>query len=76
MPVLQLNPVNLTSTDEGYISSITIRSGGSTTVYTPDANEQIGVASALAAAAANRIAGGEGNMGNPGGTGIKLLSHC
>lgn len=73
MPALQLNPIALGATTEGYISSISIYSGGGVVVYTPDATEKIGVATALSQAAVNRIAGGPGNMGNPGGTGIKPL---
>ena len=37
MAVLQVNPPGMQSTDPGYISSITIRTGGSATVLTPNA---------------------------------------
>lgn len=36
MAVIQVNPPGAASTDPGYISSITIRTGGSATVLTPD----------------------------------------
>lgn len=37
MAVVQVNPPGLPSTAEGYISSITIRTGGSATALTPNA---------------------------------------
>lgn len=37
MAVVQVNPPGLPSTAEGYISSITVRTGGSATVLTPNA---------------------------------------
>jgi hypothetical protein len=37
MAVIQINPPGAVSTDPGYISSITIRTGGSATVLTPNA---------------------------------------
>jgi hypothetical protein len=37
MSIIQVNPPGLASTDPGYISSITIRTGGSPTVLTPNA---------------------------------------
>lgn len=37
MAVVQVNPPGMQSTDPGYISSITIRTGGSATVLTPNA---------------------------------------
>jgi hypothetical protein len=37
MSIIQVNPPGLASTDPGYISSITIRTGGSATVLTPNA---------------------------------------
>lgn len=52
MATLQLNPKGMLSTDEGYISSISIRNAGGTVVYTPDGNNQIGeTGNALGAAA-------------------------
>lgn len=36
MAVIQVNTPGMASTDPGYISSITIRTGGSATVLTPD----------------------------------------
>ena len=37
MAVIQINPPGELSTDPGYISSITIRTGGAATVLVPDA---------------------------------------
>lgn len=74
MAAIQLNPVGLAATDEGYISSISIRSAGGVVVYTPDANNAIGIATALSALAATRIVGGQGNVGGAGGQGLKLIS--
>jgi hypothetical protein len=36
MAVIQVNTPGMTSTDPGYISSITIRTGGSATALTPN----------------------------------------
>ena len=74
MAALQLNPVGMLSTDEGYISSISIRSAGGTVVFTPDANNAIGIATALSALAATRICGGAGASNFNGGTAIKLIN--
>jgi len=49
MPVIQVNPAGMASTTEGYISSITIRTGGSATVLTPDSTTGQVTVSALAA---------------------------
>jgi hypothetical protein len=38
MAVVQINSPGMASTDPGYISSITIRTGGSATVLTPNAS--------------------------------------
>ena len=37
MAVIQVNPPGMASTDSGYISSITVRTGGSANVLTPNA---------------------------------------
>lgn len=37
MAVVQVNTPGMASTDSGYISSITVRTGGSATVLTPNA---------------------------------------
>ena len=37
MAVIQVNTPGMASTDPGYISSITIRTGGAATVLTPNA---------------------------------------
>lgn len=37
MAVIQVNPPGMLSTDPGYISSITVRTGGAATVLTPNA---------------------------------------
>lgn len=63
MAVLQVNPVGLAATDEGYIVSVTIRSAGANTLFTPDGNGQITVS----ALATNRLVGGSGNAGQPSG---------
>lgn len=49
MAVIQVNPPGLPSTAEGYISSITIRTGGSATVLTPNATTGQVTCSAAAA---------------------------
>lgn len=53
--VVQLNPVGMLSTEEGYISSITLRSAGGNAVFTPDASNQIGVAGVLGPLAMTRL---------------------
>ena len=70
MAVIQLNPPGLQSTDPGYISSITIRTGGSATVLAPDGNGQITVD----ATCANRLVGGPYCGGQPAGQQIKLVT--
>ena len=70
MAVLQLNPVGLQTTDEGYISSISVRSAGGTVVLTPDGNNQV-VCSALAA---TRLTGGQGSQLGHYGQAIKLVT--
>jgi hypothetical protein len=37
MAIVQINPPGMASSDPGYISSITVRTGGSATVLTPNA---------------------------------------
>lgn len=37
MAQIQVNPPGMVSTDPGYVSSITVRTGGSATVLTPNA---------------------------------------
>lgn len=74
MATLQLNPVGMVSTDEGFISSISFRSAGGTVVYTPDANGQIGeTGNAISALAATRFAGGQGCGGQNQGQVMKLV---
>lgn len=49
MAVVQVNPPGMTSTTEGYISSITVYTGGSATALTPNATTgQITVSAAAA----------------------------
>ena len=60
MAIIQLNPPGLATTDEGYISSITVRTAGAPTVLTPDGNNQI----SMSALAATRLVGGQGQGGN------------
>ena len=70
MAIIQLNPPGLTSSSEGYISSITIYTSGAPQVLTPDGNGQI----TCSALAATRLIGGQGNGGQLSGTCIKLVS--
>jgi len=70
MAVIQLNPPGMLATDEGYISSITIRTAGAATVLTPDGNGQISVS----ALAATRLVGGQGVGGQNSGQQIKLVT--
>ena len=67
MSVLQLNPVGMLSTDEGYISSISVRNAGGTVVYTPDATNKIGLTgNALGNAAYTALLSGQ--RSHTGGT--------
>ena len=57
MALLQVNPPGMVSTDEGYISSITIRTGGSATVLTPDSTTgQVTVAAAAISKIVDNVA--------------------
>lgn len=49
MAVIQVNTPGMASTDSGYISSITVRTGGSATVLTPNATTGQITVDALAA---------------------------
>lgn len=51
MAVIQVNPPGMQSTDPGYISSITVRTGGAATVLTPNATTGQVTVDALAATA-------------------------
>lgn len=51
MAVVQVNPPGMASTDEGYISSITVRTGGGDSVLTPNSTTGQVTVSALAATA-------------------------
>ena len=49
MAVVQVNPPGMATTDEGYISSITVRTGGSASALTPNTTTgQITVSAAAA----------------------------
>lgn len=49
MAIIQVNPPGMATTDEGYISSITVRTGGSATALVPNASTgQITVSAAAA----------------------------
>ena len=75
MATLQLNPIGMLSTNEGYISSISVRNAGGTVVYTPDGSNQIGVTgNALGAPAATRLVGGGCNVPGAGSTGLRLIT--
>lgn len=75
MAVIQLNPPGLASTDNGYISSITVYYNGQTNVLAPGGNGQITIPNASGGAnAAARLVGGPGNIGGTGGRGLKLVS--
>jgi hypothetical protein len=49
MAVIQVNTPGMATTDSGYISSITVRTGGSATVLTPNASTGQITVDALAA---------------------------
>jgi hypothetical protein len=51
MAVVQVNPPGMASTAPGYISSITVRTGGAATVLTPNATTGQVTVDALAATA-------------------------
>jgi hypothetical protein len=80
---VQINPPGLATTDNGYISSITVRYNGADNVLTPDtsaypANQtygQISINTALAGAndAVSRLVGGAGGNVGPGGGLFKLI---
>lgn len=63
MAIIQLNPPGMASTDPGYISSITVRTGGSAQVLTPDGNGQITVDAQAATRLVGSYAGGPGIQG-------------
>lgn len=70
MAVIQLNPVGLQSTTPGYISSVTIYTGGAAQVLVPDGNNQITVD----ALCATRLVGGQGAVTGSPGQGLKLVT--
>ena len=70
MAVIQLNPVGMQPTDEGYISSISVRSAGGTQVLTPDGNNQV----TMSAQAATRLTGGMHSQLGSYGQAIKLVT--
>ena len=49
MAIIQVNTPGMASTDSGYISSITVRTGGSATALTPNATTGQVTVDALAA---------------------------
>lgn len=58
MAVVQVNPPGMLSTDEGYVSSITVRTAGGASVLVPDASTgQITVAALAATALVQSYAG-------------------
>lgn len=63
MAVLQLNPIGMQSTAPGYISSVTVRTGGSAQVLTPDGNGQITVDAQAATRLIGTYTGGPGVRG-------------
>lgn len=70
MAVIQLNPLGLAVTDNGYISSITVVTAGIATVLTPDANGQITVGPV----AATRLVGGGCNVPGAGSQAMRLVT--
>lgn len=50
MAVIQINPPGMAATDPGYVSSITMRTGGAATVLVPNATTGQITVDALAAA--------------------------
>ena len=58
MAVVQVNPPGMQSTDPGYVSSITVRTGGGNSVLVPNATTgQITVDAAAATALVQQWAG-------------------
>ena len=51
MAIIQVNPPGMASTDPGYVSSITVRTGGAATALTPNATTGQITVDALAATA-------------------------
>lgn len=58
MAIVQVNPPGMASTDPGYVSSITVRTGGAATVLAPNAiTGQITVDASAATALVQQWAG-------------------
>lgn len=55
MAIVQVNPPGLASTAEGYVSSITVRTGGSDSVLTPSTSASTYGQVTVSAAAATRL---------------------
>ena len=82
---IQINPPGLASTDNGYISSITVRYNGADNVLTPNTAAypaaqtygQISIDVSLAGAneAVSRLVGGAGGVVGPGGGLFKLIQN-
>lgn len=79
MAVIQLNPVGLGTTDNGYISSITVYYNGQINVLTPSVLTdgtygQVSLTGTGAAQATTRLVGGVGNVMGAGSQAIKLVT--
>ena len=83
---LQVNPIGIKSTDDGYITSIVVVVGGTARTYTPSATldgsnvltaggviETAGDTTVLSAAAGARLVGGANMIGANRGQGFSIV---
>ena len=74
---IKVNPAGLASTDNGYISSITVRYNGADNALTPDGSGDISIDVSLtgANAAVTRLVGGQGGVAGPSGQRFVLVQN-
>jgi hypothetical protein len=71
MAIIQLNPTGMLPIEEGYITSVTVRSNGKEETLVPD--PLTGQVACSPQAALRLIGGSQAAAGGPGGRGIKLI---
>lgn len=59
--LIQLNPLGMLATEDGYISSIDIRASGAVITLTPDASNQVGAGVLLPNTVVTRLCEGFGS---------------
>lgn len=74
---INVNPAGLGSSDNGYISAITVRYNSADNALTPDGSGNISIDVSLpgANAAVTRLLGGPGGIGGPGGQRFSLINN-